>query len=130
MTTECEKLDALNGNLIVFSVCQNTESKWFNQQVPPNCRRCFKPEPKAKKSAKPKMPSLPRQAANAAKAVLQVLVDPRMVSNEQYQARLAECEECDFRVNNRCLLCGCFWATKTRFKTFKCPDNPPRWPIL
>ena len=129
-TNECDKFDALNNGIIVFSICRNTESKWFNQRVSPNCCRCIKPEKKPKAEKIPK-PTRMKQAIGLARAVRDVIVDPRFVTQEQRDERLATCAKCEWLVKRRCIGlegCGCFVAAKSLFKTWDCPRN--KWPSV
>ena len=52
------------------------------------------------------------------------------VSKEQLAARLTACEGCEFREGLRCGHegCGCFLYVKARWRSEKCPADPPRWP--
>jgi hypothetical protein len=49
------------------------------------------------------------------------------VPAEVRDARWAQCMTCEHLVNDRCKLCGCFFAKKIRLATEACPDKPPRW---
>jgi hypothetical protein len=49
------------------------------------------------------------------------------VPAEVRDARRAQCMTCEHLVNDRCKLCGCFFAKKIRLATEACPDKPPRW---
>lgn len=39
------------------------------------------------------------------------------------EKRLLICDECEFRTNNKCKLCGCNLAAKTLVKNSECPKN-------
>jgi hypothetical protein len=54
------------------------------------------------------------------------------VSNEQLAERLTACETCEFRRGMICShsSCGCFLWLKARWRSEKCPANPPRWPAV
>lgn len=51
------------------------------------------------------------------------------VSEDDYQDRIDACFKCEHFLEklNRCGLCGCLVEYKARWKTTKCPDDPPRW---
>jgi len=51
------------------------------------------------------------------------------VSEGDYQDRVDACFNCEHFLDklNRCGLCGCLVEYKARWKTTKCPDDPPRW---
>ena len=51
------------------------------------------------------------------------------VTKEQLSERLTACQPCPHRGIVRCRHddCGCFIWLKARWKSQKCPDNPPRW---
>tara|TARA_R100001163_G_C4971864_1_gene131451 strand:+ start:57 stop:419 length:363 start_codon:yes stop_codon:yes gene_type:complete len=51
------------------------------------------------------------------------------VTTEDYIERLNACDACEhlLRPQIRCGLCGCMLEHKAKWKTTKCPDNPPRW---
>lgn len=54
------------------------------------------------------------------------------VSKEQLAGRLAACESCPFREWLTCghHSCGCFIWLKARWRSEKCPADPPRWPLI
>ena len=51
------------------------------------------------------------------------------VTTEDYVERLDACNTCEHLIEPqiRCGLCGCLLEHKAKWKTTKCPDNPPRW---
>ena len=51
------------------------------------------------------------------------------VSEQDYQDRLDTCFKCEHFLEklNRCGKCGCLVEFKAKWKTTKCPDDPPRW---
>jgi hypothetical protein len=51
------------------------------------------------------------------------------VTTEDYIERLDACDRCEHvkKPQMRCGLCGCLLEHKAKWKTTKCPDNPPRW---
>ena len=68
------------------------------------------------------MPPLATQAWNLVGAVKDFVADGlKTVTTEQYEARLAICDECDQRVGDRCVKCGCHLSIKARGRAFKCP---------
>lgn len=52
------------------------------------------------------------------------------VSKDQFVDRLAACEACEFRNGLICAHanCRCFIWLKAKWRSEKCPANPPRWP--
>jgi len=45
------------------------------------------------------------------------------LTEEQANARLDICKQCEFYVNERCSKCGCYMAVKTHLKAASCPVN-------
>lgn len=72
------------------------------------------------------MPKFTNQAWNLGKALVDFVAEPELVSNEDYEARLKECDACNYRVNQRCSLCGCMVLAKAKARSQHCPDV--RWP--
>jgi hypothetical protein len=73
-------------------------------------------------SLKPKLPGMIRQASNFAKAVAKHVANgANKVSLEIYESRLAKCDECPSRLNDRCTECGCFLEEKASWETSECP---------
>jgi hypothetical protein len=52
---------------------------------------------------------------------------PVFVPNEVRDERWAQCMTCVNLVNDRCRLCGCYFAKKITLATESCPMSPPRW---
>ena len=50
-----------------------------------------------------------------------------LASQEVVEARLAECEKCPYRKQDRCTLCGCVLRYKAGIEAATCPDN--RWEV-
>jgi hypothetical protein len=76
-------------------------------------------------------PSLPSMAWNLTKAVAGFVADGcRLLTGEQYDARMAVCRSCEFFAadSRRCRHndCGCFLAAKARMRSEQCPEN--KWP--
>lgn len=102
------------------------------------CRACIvrgkpspgrRPVPVKTMSVPPEMPSPARQVWSAVKAAGQFLADGlALTTEEQYQARLTICENCDRLHSGRCSECGCFVNVKARGRTFQCPLN--KWPKI
>ena len=78
------------------------------------------------------MPSLPKQAISASKAISRALAalavgDPVLSTAEVIARRRGLCELCEFseprdgRKKRRCSKCGCYLAAKTRLATEQCP---------
>jgi hypothetical protein len=77
-------------------------------------------------------PSLATQAGNLAGAIGRAAGQflsggPVLVPPEERDKRWAQCMTCENLVNDRCNLCGCFFAKKIRLAQESCPDKPPRW---
>ncbi len=73
------------------------------------------------------MPPVATQAWNLLNAVTDFVADGlKTVSREEYEARLAICEDCDQRRGNRCVKCGCHLTVKARGRAFLCPLR--KWP--
>jgi hypothetical protein len=49
------------------------------------------------------------------------------VPPEILDERRSECVVCPHLVNDRCKLCGCYYATKIRLATESCPATPKKW---
>ena len=79
---------------------------------------------------KKKMPSIFKMATNFAKDLGKYIKEGAPnVSHSQYTERLDACNKCPHldKESMRCTLCGCLIEHKAKWKTTKCPDNPPRW---
>jgi hypothetical protein len=66
-----------------------------------------------------------------AQAVLEHVADGcAHVSKAELAERLKACESCEHRVGLICThhSCGCFLWLKARWRSEKCPYDPPRWP--
>ena len=46
---------------------------------------------------------------------------------DDYQARLALCQDCPELLSGTCRLCGCYVETRAAKKNQQCPMVPPRW---
>jgi len=69
-----------------------------------------------------KLPSLLKQAANVAKAVVtHVATGMSNATPEEKNRRLSICGGCPFFKEGRCTKCGCFLEVKTGFSSSKCP---------
>jgi hypothetical protein len=89
--------------------------------------------------SEPSLPSLGRQALNAAGALGRVALavatgDSVLVSDEERARRSALCQSCEqYRSDGRCALCGCcagrgrLVLDKVKYATERCPARPPRW---
>lgn len=55
------------------------------------------------------------------------LSDEIKVGEEEYQRRLAICEECEHLLNGVCRLCGCFVRARAAKKALGCPAIRPKW---
>ena len=72
--------------------------------------------------AKKSPPPLASQVWNLAKSLATFVVDGlKTVDKEQYEARLAVCNECEERRGDRCLKCGCRLSLKAKGRAFACP---------
>lgn len=66
---------------------------------------------------KPKLPAMPKLAANFAKAVASHLATgSRAVDAETLRLRLATCSLCEHRNGDRCSICGCYLTASGRGK--------------
>ena len=75
------------------------------------------------------MPPITRQAWNLALSLADFVADGcKLVTAEEYAARLAVCDLCEHRRETRCLKCGCNLALKARGRAFKCPED--KWSEL
>jgi hypothetical protein len=77
-------------------------------------------------------PSLATQASNALGALgrsarAAVTGGPVFAPTEVRDERWAQCMTCVNLVNDRCRLCGCYFAKKITLATESCPMSPPRW---
>lgn len=69
-------------------------------------------------------PSLLQMGKNFTKAVVNHALDGfRRVTEEEYEARIAQCNKnaCGAYENGRCLYCGCFLMFKSRWASEQCP---------
>lgn len=71
------------------------------------------------------LPKMTDQVWNFGKAVLDYIKNPETVDNETYESRLKTCDTCEYRVNRRCTVCGCFIEEKAKLASQHCPDI--RW---
>jgi hypothetical protein len=98
-----------------------------NPVLPIRCSGCAQEST----TYEPRLPSVPRQALNLAKALLEFAADGcKTVTREQYEERLRICDGCELLLRDqwRCThaSCGCFLRTKANGRVWKCPLN--RWP--
>lgn len=84
---------------------------------------------------KPKLPGKIQIAATFAKAVAKhIATGSKEVSKKELEYRLQQCSICEYRVEDRCSLCGCFITSsvlskgKAYWKDQKCPIG--RWEIV
>lgn len=55
-------------------------------------------------------------------------LDPDLkVSDEVYEARLAECRTCKNLLSGMCRICGCYVELRAAMKKNPCPMVRPRW---
>jgi len=45
-----------------------------------------------------------------------------LVSDDEYQRRIAFCKNCDNLLSGMCRKCGCYAEVRARLKTANCPD--------
>lgn len=77
-----------------------------------------------------KPPSFLRKTWNYAKALARHTVDGlRNVPTHTYEHRLSICDACDLNENGVCQhrACGCNLEEKARWRSERCPLNPPKW---
>lgn len=73
-------------------------------------------------------PGTLRKALNFAKALAAHAKDgQRLVSDQRWELRMAECLTCPNRHHDVCGLCGCPVEKKASWAEQSCPDDPPRW---
>jgi hypothetical protein len=71
-------------------------------------------------------PSVWQQAGSLAGAMARFAASGfKTVDAEIHQARVARCEPCEYRRNNRCVMCGCFLDKKAWLPFEDCPLG--RW---
>ena len=78
----------------------------------------------------PKPPSFLEMAKTFSKELTTYIANGAPnVTKEDYEERLNACKVCPHLMEQkkRCGLCGCLIEHKAKWKTTKCPDNPPRW---
>ena len=74
-------------------------------------------------------PPVQRQFWNLAVSVTEFVADGfRTVDSQEYESRLRICDQCDCRIEDRCVECGCWLSVKARGRAFKCPLD--KWPHL
>lgn len=90
---------------------------------------CVQARTEAAPPISPRRPSIIRNGLNAARALGEFVGDRgRLVSDLEYETRLAVCETCDQKRGNKCAHCGCQLKLKARGRVFKCPLE--KWPNL
>ncbi len=68
------------------------------------------------------MPSVATQAKNLIGAASKAILNPKAVSKEERERRLAICNACEFLVDGkRCAKCGCTVNWKSRLEAWHCP---------
>ena len=73
-------------------------------------------------------PSLGQQAWNLMSSLAAFVADGlQTVPRDEYEARLQICDACEFRLDDRCLQCGCYLSLKAQGRAFTCPLN--KWPV-
>ena len=108
------------GNQVTAEICRGCSMR----TVP-----CDQPRSVAEVSGNSDGVSWAQAGWNAAHSAVAFARDRfRTVSEEEYAARTAVCDECDRRSGNRCLECGCRLSLKARGRTFRCPLG--KWPEL
>jgi hypothetical protein len=76
---------------------------------------------------KKRFPSAAQMVWNLAKSLASFVADGcKLVSVEQYEARMKMCDGCGFRVGNRCKDCGCFLSWKAMGRVEVCLEG--NWP--
>lgn len=71
------------------------------------------------------MPNFTKQAWNLGSAIKDFVAEPDTVSKDTYEKRISKCNDCEYRVNQRCALCGCWILMKAASQAQHCPDA--RW---
>jgi hypothetical protein len=79
-------------------------------------------ELKKKYATKRKLPSVGAQAVSIFGAAGKALLNPKPVSSEERERRLAICNACEFLIDGkRCQKCGCHVNWKSRLEAWHCP---------
>ena len=74
-----------------------------------------------------KMPTITRQAWNFTKSITKyVKSGMHDAGKEVFEKRIAVCNTCPWRKDEKCSKCGCFIDIKAKWGTSTCPDD--RWP--
>ena len=108
------------GNLVSAEICRLCTQRTVPSPEP-------RPLPTSEDLLPKQAPPLGRQLWNFAKAVTDFVADGmKTVSAEEYAERLAICDECPERQDNRCLECGCRLSLKAQGRAFECPLG--KWP--
>jgi hypothetical protein len=138
MSKECKFIipDQTKNNVKVCTVCN---VKHFSFHKPEEIHRICKLDrkepsqtklileiPKRKEKPIQEMPPVSKQIFNFLGAVKDFIASPGFVSKEEYEARIAICDTCPLRRNNRCTKCGCNLTLKARGAAFHCPEK--KWP--
>lgn len=76
-------------------------------------------------SAMPPITEQARNALMAARRLANAAIRGEKVkaSEEKVKERQAICDACEFKKDNRCQKCGCFWKVKIALETETCPIN-------
>ena len=99
--------------------CKNTGNVYKTKTLPIHCP-CKEPNFSS-------LPPICKQAWNLTKSLADFASDGfKLVTKEEYAARLVICDSCEYRRNTRCSKCGCNLAIKAKGRAFKCPEN--KWP--
>jgi hypothetical protein len=123
---------------IVIGRYHHEHHRWLVSDENPECekwRRKITEMASDIRNPKPKprlQPSIAVQAGNAIGALgraahAAVSGQPVLVPPEVRDKRWAQCMTCVNLVNDRCRLCGCFFAKKIQLATESCPMSPPKW---
>jgi len=73
------------------------------------------------------MPSITKQAWNFTKSLTKyVKSGMHDAGKEVFEQRIAVCNTCPWRKDEKCSKCGCFIDVKAKWGTSTCPDD--RWP--
>jgi hypothetical protein len=76
-----------------------------------------------------KPPGLVQKGLHFGKALVNHVADGAIkVTDEQWQARMNACGDCEHKYGNSCSICGCGLSGKARWRSEDCPIN--KWPKL
>jgi Family of unknown function (DUF6171) len=102
-------------NRVTATMCQSctrrTEGCYSPRPIPDNFDQPYGIEP-----------TLVQQVWSLSSSIASFVTDGmRLVDKGEYVERIAICDDCEFRIGNRCAKCGCNLTLKASAKVFECP---------